>query len=140
MSVVLAASLMIVGCGQKRSAKSGADTGGKRIDSLQTIYFDFDKSDIRGDQKDTLQGNSQWLSQNSKTRVTIEGNCDERGSEEYNIALGQRRANSVRNYLVSSGVAADRLSTVSYGEEKPTCTDSSESCWAKNRRGEFTKK
>ena len=140
VTVILVAGLTVMGCGQKRAAKTGADTGGERIDSLQTVYFDFDMSNIRGDQKGTVDNNATWLKQNTRANVVLEGHCDERGTEEYNIALGQRRANSVRNYLVSSGVTAGRLSTVSYGEEKGACSGHDESCWAKNRRVDFTKK
>ncbi len=112
----------------KESAPSG---------TLADIYFDFDRSDIRPDAKQTLEGNSQWLKVNARGRIKIEGNCDERGTTEYNLALGQRRAEAAKRFLVASGVDASRISTISYGEERPVCTDHQESCWSKNRRDHF---
>ena len=106
--------------------------------NVKTIYFDYDKSDIRPDQVSTLQSNATWLKSNQSARFTIEGHCDERGSEEYNLALGDRRANAVKEFLVAQGVAANRIMTVSYGEERPVCRDTTEDCYAKNRRAAFT--
>jgi len=106
--------------------------------NVKTIYFDYDKSDIRPDQVSTLQGNATWLKSNQNVRFTIEGHCDERGSEEYNLALGDRRANTVKEFLVAQGVAANRIMTVSYGEERPVCREATEDCFAKNRRAAFT--
>ncbi len=88
---------------------------------MKPINFDYDKSDIRDDQKGKLQTASAYMKANSSVRITIEGNADERGSEEYNLALGDRRANAVKQYLVSQGIAENRLSSVSYGEERPVC-------------------
>jgi peptidoglycan-associated lipoprotein len=105
--------------------------------TLVDIYFDFDRSDIRPDARQALEGNSQWLKVNSRGRVQIEGHCDERGTTEYNLALGQRRAEAAKRFLVASGVDASRISTISYGEEKPVCTDHQEGCWSKNRRDHF---
>jgi peptidoglycan-associated lipoprotein len=104
---------------------------------LADIYFDFDRSDIRPDAKQTLEENARWLKVNSRGRIKIEGNCDERGTTEYNLALGQRRAEAAKRFLVASGVDASRISTVSYGEERPVCTDHQEGCWSKNRRDHF---
>jgi peptidoglycan-associated lipoprotein len=106
--------------------------------NVKTIYFDYDKSDIRPDQVSALQGNAAWLKSNTNVRFTIEGHCDERGSEEYNLALGDRRANTVKEFLVAQGVAANRIMTVSYGEERPVCREMTEECYAKNRRAAFT--
>ena len=105
--------------------------------NVKTILFDYDKSDIRPDQVSTLQGNATWLKSNQNVRFTIEGHCDERGSEEYNLALGDRRANAVKEFLVAQGVAANRIMTVSYGEERPVCRETTEDCFAKNRRAAF---
>jgi peptidoglycan-associated lipoprotein len=107
-------------------------------ENVKTIYFDYDKSDIRPDQVSTLQSNATWLKANQGARFTIEGHCDERGSEEYNLALGDRRANTVKEFLVGQGVAANRIMTVSYGEERPVCREATEDCFAKNRRAAFT--
>jgi peptidoglycan-associated lipoprotein len=103
--------------------------------NLGDVYFDLDESTIRDDARATLQKNADWMKKWPTTKVTIEGHCDERGSAEYNLGLGDRRANAVRDYLVSLGVAADRMVVVSKGKESPFCTESSESCWQQNRRG-----
>jgi len=101
------------------------------------VYFEYDKSDIRPDQVARLQASARFLQQNAGVQFTISGHADERGSQEYNIGLGDRRANAVRQYLIGQGVAAGRITTVSYGEERPVCTQSAESCWSQNRRAEF---
>jgi peptidoglycan-associated lipoprotein len=103
-------------------------------DKLESIYFDFDKYVIKPEFRDALKRNADWLQQNPGAKVVIEGNCDERGTNEYNMALGQRRADAAAKYLVDLGVAKDRVGTVSFGEEKPICTEKTEECWAKNRR------
>ncbi|MEX2145429.1 MAG: peptidoglycan-associated lipoprotein Pal [Candidatus Rokuibacteriota bacterium] len=105
--------------------------------NLGDIFFDFDKYDIRQADARTLDGNAQWLKSNPSHLVLIEGHCDERGTNEYNLALGERRAKSTMNYLVSQGVQANRITIISYGEERPTCTEKAEQCWAKNRRAHF---
>jgi peptidoglycan-associated lipoprotein len=110
---------------------------GKLITAMKTVYFDYDKSDIREDMKPVLQANAKWLSTNTAVKVQIEGHCDERGTNEYNLALGQRRADAVKRYLIALGVSAGRLSTISYGEERPVCTEPDESCMSRNRRGQF---
>ncbi|MBI3680105.1 MAG: OmpA family protein [Acidobacteria bacterium] len=108
---------------------------------LQDAFFDFDKSDIREDARATLTRDADALRtifrDFSSGVVTIEGHCDERGSAEYNLGLGDRRSTTARDFLVQLGVPADRLRTVSYGKERPQCTESSEDCWQKNRRGHF---
>ena len=104
---------------------------------LKDVYFDFDSYDLRADARATLKANGEWLRSNPGTQVQIEGHCDERGTTEYNLALGSKRAQSVKDYLVTLGTAADRLSTISYGEELPVCTEHNEACWQKNRRARF---
>lgn len=99
------------------------------------VYFDFDKSDIREDAKATLAKNADYLRRWPSTRINIEGHCDERGTAEYNLGLGERRAAAVKNYLVSLGIGADRIATISKGKESPICTESNETCWQQNRRG-----
>jgi peptidoglycan-associated lipoprotein len=100
-----------------------------------TVYFDFDSHAIRADAQATLQKQAAWLKKNPSVRLIVEGHCDERGTREYNLALGDRRAYAVKEYLVSVGVDANRLQTKSYGKERPVCTESDEACWAQNRRG-----
>jgi peptidoglycan-associated lipoprotein len=105
--------------------------------NVRDIYFDYDKYDIRPDQQAALQSGARFLAQHPAMRFTIEGHCDERGSTEYNLALGDNRANAVKNALIQAGVGADRIRTISYGKEKPVCTESNEQCWQQNRRGHF---
>ncbi|HZQ25574.1 MAG TPA: peptidoglycan-associated lipoprotein Pal [Terriglobales bacterium] len=105
--------------------------------NVKDIYFDYDKSDIRADQQSALQSDAQFLAQHPNIQFTVEGHCDERGSTEYNLALGTSRAESVKNALVQAGVNAGRIKTISYGKEKPFCSESNESCWQQNRRGHF---
>ena len=100
-----------------------------------TIYFDTDKYIIDSEDSAALQAQAQWLMRYPAKHATLEGHCDERGTREYNLALGARRANAVKEYLVSQGVSTGRLETVSYGKERPICTESNEGCWAQNRRG-----
>jgi len=105
--------------------------------SIKNVFFDFDKSDIRADQQGAIDGDSQFLQSHSGIKLLIEGHCDERGSTEYNLALGDRRANSVKQALVRAGVAADRVRTISYGKERPFCSEHTEDCWQQNRQGHF---
>src|SRR6266568_1847372 len=105
--------------------------------NVKDIYFDYDKSDVRASEQASIQSDVAFLQQHPNISFTIEGHCDERGSTEYNLALGDNRASAVKNALVSAGIAADRIKTVSYGKEKPFCTESNESCWQQNRRGHF---
>lgn len=104
---------------------------------LRDVNFDFDRYDLRPNARETLKAHAAWLKANPQTRVEIEGHCDERGTNEYNLALGAKRAQSVKRYLVDSGISAERLSTVSYGEELPLCKEHNEECWAQNRRVRF---
>ena len=103
--------------------------------NLGDVYFEFDKSDLLPDARDTLSKNAEWLKLTYNTAVIeIEGHCDERGTEQYNLGLGERRARAALDYLASLGVPANRLKLISYGEERPQCTESDEDCWQKNRR------
>jgi peptidoglycan-associated lipoprotein len=104
---------------------------------LKDVFFEFDSYDLTADARDILKGNAEWLKGNSSARIEVEGHCDERGTSEYNLALGARRAQSAKDYLISLGISAERVSTISYGEEIPVCTESSESCWRQNRRARF---
>jgi peptidoglycan-associated lipoprotein len=104
---------------------------------LKDIYFEYDSADLRNDARETLRANADWLKKNPSARVEIEGHCDDRGTNEYNLALGAKRAQSAKNYLTTLGIAADRLSTISYGEEIPVCKEQNESCWRQNRRARF---
>ena len=104
--------------------------------ALKDIYFDFDKYDIRAADAKTLDENAGWLKRND-VLVLIEGHCDERGTNEYNLALGERRAKATMNYLVSQGIQANRITIISYGEERPVCTEKNESCWQQNRHAHF---
>ena len=103
--------------------------------NIQDAYFDFDKSNIRSDAQAALQKDAEFLRSYPQINVTVEGHCDERGSSEYNLGLGQRRADSAKSYLVSLGISADRIKTMSWGKEHPFCTEHDETCWQQNRRG-----
>jgi peptidoglycan-associated lipoprotein len=105
--------------------------------ALRDITFDLDRYEIRPQDRAVLDGNAQWLKANAGALVLIEGHADERGTDEYNLALGERRARTVRDYLVSAGVDVSRITVVSYGEERPLCTERTEACWARNRRAHF---
>lgn len=107
------------------------------IPELRDINFDFDRYDIRPADANILDANAAWLKTNPGHLVLIEGHCDERGTNEYNLALGERRAKAAMNYLVSQGVQASRITIISYGEERPLCAEHNEACWAKNRRAHF---
>ena len=161
--IVLAAALLVLGgCAAKKAqpAAPGAGAGGlgekgigpsassltefqqgtlgsNQGGPLTDVHFDYNDFTIRAQDSQILRSNASWLNSNSKTRVQVEGHCDERGSEEYNIALGAKRAQAAKDYLVTLGVAGDRLSTISYGKELPLCTDHDEPCWERNRRAHF---
>jgi peptidoglycan-associated lipoprotein len=104
---------------------------------LDDVYFDLDQSTVREDAKPRLQKDADWLKRWTSTQITVEGHCDSRGSSEYNLGLGSRRATAVKDYLVSLGVPAGRMTVVSKGKESPACSDENESCWQQNRRGHF---
>jgi peptidoglycan-associated lipoprotein len=105
---------------------------------FEKIYFEFDKYTLPNDQRNKLAENAEVLKAYPEVKVLIEGNCDERGTIEYNLSLGEKRANTLKEYLINYGISASRLSTISYGEEKPVDPGKNEQAWAKNRRGEFT--
>jgi len=131
VAVVMACALVSAACQQKKVKPA------PRTPGLTRIHFDFDRSEIKPEYESTLSDNAAWMRAHPNTNVTVEGHCDERGSIEYNIALGDRRANSARRYLKNLGIPGDRMSTISYGKERPLCTEHDESCWWQNRRAEF---
>jgi peptidoglycan-associated lipoprotein len=104
---------------------------------LEDVFFAFDRSDLDDESRAALQKNSGWLNKWKSTKILIEGHCDNRGTPEYNLALGDRRAAAVQAYLASLGIPADRITTVSKGEESPFCDEETEGCWSQNRRGHF---
>ena len=114
---------------RERAAAATAD--------LQPVYFDFDRSFIRDEAREVMKANAEWLKAHPQAKIKIEGNCDERGTREYNQALGQRRAASAKRYLTDMDISGSRMSLISYGKEKPGCTESTESCRQKNRRADF---
>lgn len=127
---------------EKGAGSAGTQETRKVMDEVQMfesepIYFDFDRSDIKPEYRPVLERKAAWLKARPEYRVRIEGHCDERGTAEYNVALGEKRALSVRDYLAALGVPAKRMSTISYGEERPASQGEDEAAWAKNRRVEF---
>lgn len=154
-AVVLA--LAVAGCPSKTAQKGGpgagglsdSATGGSSLGSfmqgenppeggpLRDVHFDYDRYDLDETARATLGSNADWLKQNPDARVEVEGHCDERGTVEYNLALGAKRAKAARDYLVTLGIAAGRLSTISYGEELPLCREANDSCYSRNRRAHF---
>lgn len=156
---LLTFALLVSGCGKKPAVEpemgdrttgttggntggdgntgAGGDVGSEQLLNLVTIYFDFDKYNLRDDAKSGLKNNYEVLRTKSDVRVQIEGHCDERGTVEYNLALGEKRARSAMDYLVSMGIPRDRISIISYGKERPAAFGSNEDAWAKNRRAEF---
>lgn len=145
---VLVAGMAVGACSKKKAkedadagdvamAGSGAYTAGAKIPELGPIYFEFDSFALTFEARSILNQHATWLKNNPTVMAQVEGHTDERGTTEYNLALGERRAASVRDYLVSKGVAASQVSTISYGEERPAAQGSSESAWAQNRRTEF---
>ena len=158
--LVIAALMMIVsGCGSKKPVLKEvvttppppviSDEEAKLFDvpepkltlekgtALGTIFFDFDKYDIKTEAEEVLNYNAKLMTENSDVRIQVEGHCDERGTIEYNMALGERRAKAAKDFLVNYGISASRISTISYGEERPADSGHDEEAWAKNRRDEF---
>lgn len=154
--VAFAALALVVGCQSKKKADesqeiapttptvdsspmsfdpAGSDSG--KIDGLVTVYFDYDKATLSSETKAQLAANAQWIKSNPKVKIQVEGHCDNRGTIEYNLALGERRAQSVKSYLQGLGVPADQLTIISYGEEKPMVSGDSDQAWSKNRRANF---
>ena len=150
---LLAALLLVSACAettpsnQNTGANAGgtpgggaqAATPGSREDFVQNVgdrvFFDYDRSDIKAEGRQTLQRQADWLKKYANVTITVEGHCDERGTREYNLALGERRATAVKKILVALGVPANRISTISYGKERPAVVGSNEAAWAQNRRG-----
>ena len=147
MSTAPASVDAIVDGAEMSQRGTGADTMGRsahapthyrRVNGLRDLHFDFDQYDVRTDQQQrTLEENARWMRANPGAVLLIEGHADERGTDEYNLSLAERRATSARNYLIAQGVGADRITTISYGEERPVCREHSESCWARNRWAHF---
>lgn len=161
VAVSLSAMLMVAGCSSKKttgvngenpadaSKLGGSDvagSGGSMEDwqkgrlsqgPLSDIHFGYNESNIQEQDGPVLRTNASWLQAHADTRVQVEGHCDERGSEEYNIALGAKRAQAAKDYLVTLGISGGRISTISYGKELPACTEHDESCWSQNRRDHF---
>ena len=131
MAVVMLAA---VGCQQQQVRPRKA---AEPVKGLQRIHFDFDRSAIKPEYQPVLRSNAEWMRQHSNTNVVIEGHCDERGTEEYNLALGDRRAQATRDYLVQLGVSGGRLQTISFGEERPFEAGHDETAWRLNRRAHF---
>ena len=148
--IALVASLALAGCASKKTPNSAADLGlgagaatpGSAQDFTvnvgDRIFFDTDSSSIRADAQQTLARQAQWLNKYSQYRIVVEGHADERGTREYNLALGARRAAATRDYLISQGVAGNRLKTISYGKERPVAVCDDISCWSQNRRAVTT--
>ncbi|WP_238701377.1 peptidoglycan-associated lipoprotein Pal [Mariprofundus erugo] len=156
MVALASAAMVFAGCSKKvdvttdssaSKANAGSNAAQQEVQPIKgadaskpatnAVYFAFDSSALDAAGKATLDAYAAWLNANNSASITIEGNCDERGSREYNLALGQRRADSVRDYLAGQGVMAARIDTVSFGEERPVCKGSGEACWAQNRRGDI---
>lgn len=147
--VIMVCLLFVASCSSKGKVKeesvsntqlkaygvTGSDAG--QAGDMKTVNFDFDKFSLSMAAKTILKKNAEWLKKNKDVKVQIEGHCDSRGTIEYNIALGEKRANTVQKYLTAIGVAAGRLSTISYGKERPLCGEENDDCWAKNRRANF---
>ncbi len=152
----VAATALLAACASDSSDDMGSDSmgtsqpaaapsapSGPAMDSAEYfnqvvgngVYFALDEYDLNGAAQATLQGQASWLGQNPSWTVVVEGHCDERGTREYNLGLGERRANAVKDYLVTLGAASSRVRTISYGKERPVCVASNENCWSRNRRG-----
>jgi len=125
----------VADAGEAESFLSAEQINARRL--LRVIHFDYDSAEIRGDQRATLQANADWLREHPNVRILIEGHCDERGTREYNLALGDQRAQAATAYLTSLGIGAHRIETISYGEENPVAMGEGEQFWSQNRRGEF---
>jgi peptidoglycan-associated lipoprotein len=122
---------------RKEEAAMRKITAARNLFMNEDIYFDFDRSDLKPETQEILKGKAEWLRNNSGESVIIEGHCDERGTNEYNLALGDRRAQSAKNFLIDLGIARSRLTTISYGEERPADPRQNETAWSKNRRDHF---
>ncbi len=151
ITIAIAAVAVMSGCSHTKKETASPETAAPQVVApeseetdvmaegkiINTIYFDFDKSDLQPNAIDVLKKIGAWLTKNPDKKIRIEGHCDERGTDEYNIALGERRAQSARNYLSTMGIPMQNVSTLSFGEEKPADPGHSETAWSKNRRAEF---
>lgn len=126
-----------VGEGSLEALRSGQSSATPASSPLKEVYYGFDSSELSAEARKILSSNADWLKANPAARVQIEGHCDQRGTVEYNLALGSRRAQAALDYLATLGIAKDRLTTISYGQEIPVCAEKNEGCWAKNRRARF---
>ena len=125
------------GASSLKQMQEGKSSATPDASPLKDVFYEFDRYDLSADARATLRANADWLKSNPSAKVEIEGHCDERGTNEYNLALGAKRAQAAREFLSSLGIPAERLSTISYGEEIPVCQEHSEDCWRKNRRARF---
>jgi peptidoglycan-associated lipoprotein len=123
--------------GSLDALQQGKSTATPASSPLQDIYFEFDRYNLQPDARETLKANAGWLKGNPSARIEVEGHCDERGTNEYNLALGAKRAQAAKDFLVTLGIPAERVSTISYGEEIPVCKQATEDCWRQNRRARF---
>ena len=134
---VLAAVALVAACETTDGGGAGTVVPGSQQDLVvnvgDRVFYDFDKFNLKPEARKTLERQANWLKKYPNIRVLVAGNCDERGTREYNLALGERRANSAKTYLVSLGIGADRIRTISYGKERPTALGSNEAAWAQNR-------
>ncbi len=146
MIALASAGLLFAGCAKKETVtaepaaqEAPAVSSVKPVSkpSTNSVYFAFDSAELDASAQATLDAYAAWLNSNQSVNIKIEGNCDERGSREYNLALGQERADSVKNYLVARGVSSNRIDTVSFGEERPVCHGTGEACWAQNRHADI---
>jgi peptidoglycan-associated lipoprotein len=125
--------------GSRGSSLSSVQRGGTPPEDgiLKDVHFGYDSADVDSAERSRLEGNVEWLRDNPRAKVELEGHCDSRGTIEYNLGLGAKRAKSVKDYLVGQGIGGDRISTISYGKELPVCQDEADACWARNRRVHF---
>src|ERR1044072_6674680 len=125
------------GASSLKQMQEGKSSATSASSPLKDVFYEFDRYDLNADARATLRANADWLKSNPSAKVEIEGHCDERGTNEYNLALGAKRAQAAREFLSTLGLTAERLSTISYGEEIPVCRDHDEQCWKQNRRARF---
>lgn len=155
LPITLLISVFLVGCGQSQKSSGGSeaitgvdsgssqefevsgDSDSGKAGALSTVYFAYDSASLSSATKSTLNANAEFMKSNSSVEIQIEGHCDERGSVQYNLALGEKRASSVKNYLVSQGVSSKRITIISFGKERPIAFGHQESSWSKNRRANF---
>ena len=148
-TLIISSLLLLISCGSTsknnkshnkyklRNIEVNSDSDSQEAGALQTIYFPFNSSDLRTNAQNSLENNAEFLKKFKSLKVQVEGHCDERGSVQYNLALGERRAESIKDYLVASGVEPNRITTISFGKERPVSLNHDEVAWSKNRRGNF---